>query len=663
MKIVKRRASAKVDGGLEFILSDATPDRLGDVIDPKGWDLDSFRDNPIALFNHKSDFPIGKWRDVRVDKGALRGRLEFAEPGTSARIDELRALTEQGILRATSVGFKPIEYETFKNGEETGIHFKRQTLLETSLVSIPANPAALAVIKSLSAATQALVFGKLADTDQDARQRLIVGKLAAHSPVKVKQMSPLQQRVEGAQTRLVALKDQLADHYNASDDDNVTDEFLAVRTDLNARIEREQKALDELKKSEALMAQSSSIVVVPRSEPGRIAATAAKPAPKTKDLIMASLIAMVVAKARGPDCSPMQVLAERFGEDGKVDERYPAMLRAMNRPNGVHFGDALVPVQRAATAPADTTTSGWASQLMQTSTAPFMELLLPASVWPGLSARGLQMSFGRFGTINIPARLATPTIAGSFVGQGSPIPVRQGAVTSTPLTPKKMAVISTFTREAANHSNPALEGLIRNWMQEDTSVALDSVLLDATAASAIRPAGIRNGVTVTTATAGGGFAALVGDLKALVAALITGTNGNIRSPVWIINPIQSLAISLTQNAGGDFPFAAEISQNRFQGFPVLVSSTVTAGMVILVDAADFVALEGDAPMFSVSDQATLHMEDTTPLAIGTVGSPATVAAPARSLFQTDSMALRMIMDINWAFRRTGGVAWTQAVTW
>jgi hypothetical protein len=200
-------------------------------------------------------------------------------------------------------------------------------------------------------------------------------------------------------------------------------------------------------------------------------------------------------------------------------------------------------------------------------------------------------------------------------------------------------------------------------MQEDTSVAVDTVLLDATAASTTRPAGLRNGVSTLTATAGGGFAALVGDLKQFVAALITASNGNLRQPVWIMNDIQALSIATTQNAGGDFPFAMEINNNRFQGYPVILSSTVTAGMVLLIDAADFIIIEGGAPRFDVSDQATLHLEDTTPLAIGTAGAPATVAAPVRSLFQTDSMALRMIMDLNWGLRRAGVVAWTTAVTW
>jgi hypothetical protein len=66
--------------------------------------------------------------------------------------------------------------------------------------------------------------------------------------------------------------------------------------------------------------------------------------------------------------------------------------------------------------------------------------------------------------------------------------------------------------------------------------------------------------------------------------------------------------------------------------------------------------------FEISDQATLHMEDTTPLDLVS-GSPGVVASPQRSLFQTDSLALRMVFPVNWAFRRTGMLAWVANVTW
>jgi hypothetical protein len=68
---------------------------------------------------------------------------------------------------------------------------------------------------------------------------------------------------------------------------------------------------------------------------------------------------------------------------------------------------------------------------------------------------------------------------------------------------------------------------------------------------------------------------------------------------------------------------------------------------------------GEAPRFEISDQATLHMEDTTPLPIVDGGVP---AAPVRSLWQTDSLGLRLIMPMNWIMRRPVA-ALINGVTW
>lgn len=646
MAILRKAHVGKVKG-LQFVLSDETQDRMGDVIRADGWDLKSFKKNPIALFGHRSDFPIGTWSNIHVEGSKLLGDLNLAPEGTSPRIDEIRGLVEADVLKAVSVGFRPITVK--ENPDSRGEIFVESELVECSLVSVPANPNALAVAKSLHVSddTLKIVFGEHAGKGDRIVTRGVPGEHAVIPPNGKSKSMTIAQKIEQTQAGLLALKDQLTEHVAKFDAVEMDAEAITLQDELSERIEAKQKELESLQRTEKALGVASTQAgggdIIVRS-PRPFAAPAKKVSPS--DYVMRSLVAVVVGHATKQH--PREILIQRYGDDGKVDDGTRAVFDI---------------VTRAASAPADTTTSGWASQLVETSVADFMELLIPASVYPGLAARGLRLNFGRSGIISIPTRSATPTIAGSFVAQGAPIPVRQGAFASVTLTPKKMAVISTFTREIAEHSTPAIEGLIRNAMQEDTSVSLDTILLDATAASTTRPAGIREGVTVTTATAGGGFAALVGDIKALLGALITASNGNVRNPVWIMNPVNAISVALTQNAGGDFPFAAEINQNRLQGYPVILSSTVTAGMVILVDAADFVSVEGDAPRFDVSDQATLHMEDTTPLAIGTAGSPNTVAAPVRSLYQTDSMALRMIMDVNWALRRTGVVAWTQSVTW
>lgn len=643
---VVRKATARAAGSspLTFVMSDATRDRMGDVIEPRGWVLDNFRRNPQALFGHDSSMPIGEWENVRVEGTQLVGDLKFGPAGVCPVTDKMRAFVEAGMMRAVSVGFAPIDAEPMQGG---GVRFKRSELVECSLVSIPANPNALAVAKSLNLSddVKSLIFGKSADEISRIERRGTYGEPASiptHS--RNTNMTTLSQRIEDAQNDLVQLRDNLSATIDSGGDiDAVT-----------AQIEQKDAALASLRRAEKALGDTSdapqTVTVVPTrvateqrgvTEPRRpFAVPAQKIAPS--DYVLRAATIKLLAHLHKE--SPEVIRQRAYGDDEATKVVFDHMTKA-------------------ATAPAMTTTSGWASQLVQTVNADFMETLLPASVYPSLAARGLRLNFGRNGAITIPSRSATPTIAGSFVAEGAPIPVRQGAFTSQTFTPKKMAVISTFTREMAEHSVPAIEGLIRDAIQEDTSVAVDTVLLDAGAATGIRPAGLRNGVTVTTATAGGGIAALVADAKNLVGALITATNGNVRAPVWIMNPAQALSVSLTSNAGGDFVFADAMNNGNFLGYPVIQSPTVAAGMLILVDAADFVSVTGDDPRFDMSDQATLHMEDTTPLAIGTAGTPNSVAAPVRSLFQTDSIGLRMILPMNWGMRRAGVLAWTEGVTW
>jgi HK97 family phage prohead protease len=227
--------------GEDFVLSDDTPDRVGDVIDPSGWVLAHFKRNPIMLFNHNQDFPIGRWENVRVEGGKLKAQPVLAEEGTSARIDEIRRLFEQKILRTASVGFKPLKAEPRDGG--SGVHFLKQELLETSLVSVPANPNAIQLAKSLGASneTLALVFGENAVETE----RSVTGKPATKLTPTMKgsgMSDSIAKRVEDTQARLVAYQDELKAHLDnigdePSDDDNT------VTEELNSRIETTQKTL------------------------------------------------------------------------------------------------------------------------------------------------------------------------------------------------------------------------------------------------------------------------------------------------------------------------------------------------------------------------------------------------------------------------------------
>lgn len=640
------------NGDLQFVMSDDTVDRYGDIIEADGWRLANFRKNPIALFSHFPFEPIGKWENVRIEGKKLIGKLVFAAKGTSARIDEIISLVEQGILKAVSVGFRALAYEPIPGSREGGVRYTEMELLECSVVSIPANPAAIALAKQLhiSEETQRLAFtGKPAGGEGSGSERTR-GVSAASPQLSTRggNMSSLSARIQATQERLSATRDTLERKLESLSDKPTPEDNTEIAS-LNEEIEGLQETLGNYQQAEKALAGSIERSIAEGRGPGAGGGTDERTpwnAPQRKAEPMDFMFRAVAArvKAHIEKRSVADVLREMYGDD--VTTKNVANL-----------------VLRAAVAPADTATPAWAGALVQTAIGDFFELLLPSSVYPGLSAIGGRFGFGRNGSVSLPTRSSTPTVAGSFVGEGAPIPVRKAGFASTVLTPKKMAVITPFTREITERSTPDIEALLRAAIQEDTAVSIDSVLLDNGAATAIRPAGLRNGVTTAAGEAGGGIAAVVADLKGMLGSLITATSGNLRAPVFLMNPVQALALTLIQNNGGEFPFANEVNNNRFRGYPLIQSATVPAGVVIILDAADFFSATGDDPRFDISDQAVLHMEDTTPAQIGTAGTPNVVAAPVQSLFQTDSLALRMILPMSWAMRRTGVVVERTAVTW
>jgi len=279
---------------------------------------------------------------------------------------------------------------------------------------------------------------------------------------------------------------------------------------------------------------------------------------------------------------------------------------------------------------------------------------------------GARYTFGNAGVLKIPVRANTPTLAGNWVGEGAAKPVRRASFSTVSLTPTKLAVISTFTEEMATYGSPAIEGIIRQAMADDTSIALDSYLIDNVAGSATRPAGLLNAAawgtgTLTPSAATPATAAMVADLKAIVAAF-TAINGGRKIAI-LLNPAQALALGFAQTTTGDFLFTDRAQAGSKFGVSFIVSNTVPAARVIGVDAEDFASATGDTPRFAVSTDATLHEEDTVPLPLSATGSPNTVAAPMRSLFQTDAVAIRMSLYVSWAMRRAGMVQTMSPVIW
>lgn len=628
------------DGGLDFVLSDDTVDRYGDVIDAKGWVLTNFKKNPIALFGHSNGFPIGSWSNLRVESNRLVGTLKLAARGTSARIDELISLVEQGILRAVSVGFIPIKSEPINPDRPYGPQkYTRQELVETSLVSVPANPAALALAKSLkiSPETMSLAFGEHAEMRRrdvsatgEQAETITTDRAASRedrrpsSPKEHPTMKTLSQRIDDAQNDLVAKRDRLAE-LNAADELDL--DAIEAQTKL---VDTAERTVSVLKASEAKIGADAGSTNLNRTVP----ATPRKPLGHQDkdgmDLLVKALVVRGVSHFGG------------MSIEKALEARYPGH-------------QAVGIVAKADQIIGSTTGSHWADDLVQTAYFGFLQALIPYSVFPALLAKGLSLKFDQWGTLKLPGRTAG-TAGGGFRAEGSPIRVGKLTTFSADLVPKNMGVIVPFTKELAKRSTPTIEGIVRQAILEDTAKVLDPILLDATAVSSARPAGLLNGVSAAaTGFAGGDYQAVREDIKALMAPFVTADG--VDNIVIIMNPTQGLNLSLMEGPVGDPNWLERIKER----VTFIESTNATAGRLIALRASDFVGAGGD-PEFDVSEQATIHMEDTTPLEIVS-GTGPTTADPVRSLWQTNSIGVRMMMDVSWVMRRTGMVQWINGTSW
>ena len=113
-------------------------DRAGDVIKKEAWEkggLDNFGNNPIILFNHDYNKPIGRATSLETDEKGLKITANLSKSA-----GDVTNLVKEGILRAFSVGFRVKDADYMEEGD--GYLIKDAELFEVSVVSVPANQAA-----------------------------------------------------------------------------------------------------------------------------------------------------------------------------------------------------------------------------------------------------------------------------------------------------------------------------------------------------------------------------------------------------------------------------------------------------------------------------------------------------------------------------------------
>jgi len=143
-------------------------DRVGDVINHDAWTksggLQNFEKNPIILFNHNYDKPIGRATSMEVNKSGLELGARISKSA-----GEIKDLIKDGVLGAFSVGFRV--KDAVYNEETDGLEIKDAELFEVSVVSVPANQTAMfSLAKSFETDAEYQEFKNLFKNNNEANQ-------------------------------------------------------------------------------------------------------------------------------------------------------------------------------------------------------------------------------------------------------------------------------------------------------------------------------------------------------------------------------------------------------------------------------------------------------------------------------------------------------------
>ena len=130
---------------VDFIITKEIVDRDGDIILVSGGDLINYMENPVVLADHDHwsvQKVIGTTTKIEKIGDEIHATCKFSTENPLG--DLVFRMLKEGTLRSVSMGFSAFEWSTEVRGGKNVRVCTRWELLEYSIVSIPANSAAVA---------------------------------------------------------------------------------------------------------------------------------------------------------------------------------------------------------------------------------------------------------------------------------------------------------------------------------------------------------------------------------------------------------------------------------------------------------------------------------------------------------------------------------------
>jgi len=461
--------------------------------------------------------------------------------------------------------------------------------------------------------------------------------VAGKSTKRDKTVKTFDTQIQEFTTELTDVRQQMTDLMENSEDGILKgdeakqyDELTERSAELRANIKRLQAHKEN--SEEATPTPAPTVVPPTRQAPAqpRVEVKPAEKDPEKKGIGVARMVIALV-QARGNHYQAADLARQHYRD-------MPEVALAL----------------RAAVDAGDTTTSGWASQLVpaaQQMQGEFIDMLRPATL------------IGRIpGLRRVPFNIAVPLQSGGgtygWVGEAKPKPVTSAAFQSATLRWAKAAGIVVITRELARFSSPSAETIIRNELIRGTAQFLDGQFIDdAVAATNDNPASILNGI-VGGAPSGTTAEAFRYDLSVLVGAFIAA-NQDPTSAVLLMSATTAMNLALMRNALGNREFPdITVRGGSVDGIPAVVSETVGTRLA-LINANDILVADDGVINIDVSEQASVEMS-TTPVS----GEESPIDGQVfKSLWQNNLVGLRVETFMTWRRARTSSVAWLDAVAY
>lgn len=626
------------------IATTPTPDRVGDIVEPKGAEFDL----PIPfLWQHDSGQPIGHVTKAKVTAAGIEVTCEVVkieEPGKlKDRVDEAWQSLNAGLVRGLSIGFKELEYSRLDDGSY-GYRFLRWLWLELSAVTIPANgDCSIQTIKSLDTAMRAASGhtqrGVVRLTPPASGKSNTITKPQEGKNVKISEK--IQRYEEKRAANIARMK---AIHEET--DESLTKEQREEFDTLDAEVSTIDSELPSLKKIEGTLAKTAKPVIVEDpDQPGKSLTStpgiSVKQAPKLLPGIAFAQLAKVKMAAQITGHPLIHVARGMYGENSQA-------FGIVSKANEV--------------APGTTLSGNWAADLVSLeggAVADFLEFLRPQTI------------VGKFGVGNVPALrrldfyvpyvLQTGGGSAYWVGEGKPKPLTNFDFDRSTLTPTKIANICVLTEENIKFSSPNSDMIVRDQLAEAIAAGIDIAFVDpANAGSAgVKPAAITNGADSIAAEGTGDADDIRKDIKSMISKFVVASN-MAGTGVIIMSQTNAVGLAMLVNALGqpEFPGVTKDGGVLF-GYPLVVSQAI-GNVIVMVDASQIYLGDDGGVDVAISREASLEMKSSGLTMDGT--APGTGAALV-SMFQSNMVAIRAERMISWKRARATAVTYLTGTQW